>query len=828
MKGRSAPETAVPARRSAISAAAGIGPIGVWFATGGARASDLSNITISDSDTSTLLLLLLLLFGVLTAVLHIAGRNRWTRRERELANELEFTHAQLDRANLFLASEPQIVVAWDSPDARPRIEGDLSLVGDGQNAERALAFAGWLEPDMADKAEEALQRLLQRGESFSLTAAGLKGRHFEVFGRAIAGNAVMRVRDISGDRLQLVRLQEAHSRSVASVESVRKLLDLTPNPAWMRARDGCLEWVNIAYARSVDAADPAAAIAQKLELFESSARGDAQRVRAQKGVWRAKATATVAGQRKMFDAYELTIDQGSVGLALDVSEIEILRMEVERHVGAYRGIFDQLSTAVAIFDRTKRLTFYNAAYRQIWALDPAFLDQQPLDGEILDKLRAKRQLPEQADFRGWKAQALSAYQAMEPNETVWHLPDGRALRVVSSPNPQGGLTYLFDDATQNFALASQVNAMTRVQGETLDALKEGVAVFGADGRLKLSNPAFLSMWRLNAERVSARPHIDDIAKEVARLISQLPIWEELRSTVVGLVDERHGLELRMPRTDGLVLDCASLPLPDGATLLTFFDSTASANVERALTERNEALLSAEKLRNDFVNHVSYELRTPLTNIIGFTQLLADGGAGPLNPKQIEYAGYIKSSSSALLAIINDILDLASIDAGALELRLEEVEVGDAMRAAAEGVQDRVAENNIDLRIVATGDVGKFRADGRRVRQVLFNLLSNAIGFSESGQTVTLAAMRRGDEIVFKISDRGRGIAPEALEHVFERFESQPNGSRHRGPGLGLSIVRALVELHGGRVTIESVVGEGTLATCFFPIQAAGKVVQPAA
>ena len=116
-----------------------------------------------------------------------------------------------------------------------------------------------------------------------------------------------------------------------------------------------------------------------------------------------------------------------------------------------------------------------------------------------------------------------------------------------------------------------------------------------------------------------------------------------------------------------------------------------------------------------------------------------------------------------------------------------------------------------------------------MRQLLFNLLSNAIGFSEAGQTVTLAAMRRAEEVVFKISDRGRGIAPEALERVFDRFESQSNGARHRGPGLGLSIVRALVELHGGRITIESVVGEGTLVTCFFPVNAAASsFAQPAA
>ena len=470
------------------------------------------NGAIPDSDTSSLLLLLLLMFGVLTAVLHIAGRHRWTKRERELANELERTHGQLERANLFLASEPQIIVAWGGPNAKPRFEGDLALIGEAPSPERALAFAGWLEPAAAARAEEDVRRLLERGESFSLPAAGLKGRHFEIVGRAIAGDAVMRVRDVSGDRLQLLRLNEAHADAIAAYDRLKKLIDLQPNPAWVRARDGALEWVNAAYVRAVEAADAFGAVDQKLELFDTVVRSEAKRARAEGEVWRARAPATVNGQRRMYDAYELTSERGSVGLALDVSEAEALRHDADRNVEAYRRIFDKLSTAVAIFDRARHLTFYNAAYCQIWGLDPAYLDQSPADNEILDRLRAKRQLPEQADFRTWKAQLLAAYQALDPIETVWHLPDGRALRVSVSQNPQGGVTYLYDDATQSFALASQVNAMTRVQGETLDALKEGVAVFGADGRLKFCNPAFLDMWRVDPERASARPHFDEIGK----------------------------------------------------------------------------------------------------------------------------------------------------------------------------------------------------------------------------------------------------------------------------------------------------------------------------
>ena len=123
----------------------------------------------------------------------------------------------------------------------------------------------------------------------------------------------------------------------------------------------------------------------------------------------------------------------------------------------------------------------------------------------------------------------------------------------------------------------------------------------------------------------------------------------------------------MERRDGSALDCTAQPLPDGATLLTFIDVTASVNVERALTERNDALERASRLRDDFVHHVSYELRSPLTNIIGFTQLLGDETVGALNPRQREYAGHIMRSSAALLAILNDILDLASIDTGSLEL-----------------------------------------------------------------------------------------------------------------------------------------------------------------
>ena len=163
--------------------------------------------------------------------------------------------------------------------------------------------------------------------------------------------------------------------------------------------------------------------------------------------------------------------------------------------------------------------------------------------------------------------------------------------------------------------------------------------------------------------------------------------------------------------------------------------------ERALRERNEALEAADRLKIDFVHHVSYELRSPLTNIIGFAHFLGDPITGPLRDKQREYLNYITVSTNALLAIINNILDLATIDAGAMTLNLGAVDIRKTMEAAAEGVQDRLVKSGIQLEIRAAADIGSFIADERRVRQSLFNLLANAVGFSPGGETVTFTAQR---------------------------------------------------------------------------------------
>jgi signal transduction histidine kinase len=744
-------------------------------------------------------------------------RREWARREHALRGELASLRTAQDRAELLMASERQLIISWNGRDREARFEGDPTIAGEGATGKRVLAFGAWIVPGDAAVLESALEALRQRGEAFRFTVRSLAHSFIDVEGRTLGGRAILRLRDVTGDRSELLRARSELSAARADLHATTALLDTMAHPLWIRDNNQ-LAWANQAYLRAVEARSLEDATERSLELLDRPTREEASRRCASGAPFDARVTAVMAGQRHVLDVTERPTANGSAGIAVDVSELEGIQSELKRQMDAHVRTLDQLPTAVAIFDAAQRLSFHNAAYQRLFGLDSAFLASHPTDSEVLDRLRALRKLPEQADFRAWKSDLLSAYRAVEPREIWWHLPDRRSLRVVMNPNPNGGVTYLFDDVSEHFLLETKVTALTRVQSETFDTLKEGIAVFGMDGRLKLANRAFSDMWKLPPETLADHPHIDAIVRSCRLLAPQDEPWVDIRGAVAGLPDMRMGLTCRMERRDGTALDCTAQPLPDGATLLTFVDVTASVNVERALVERNEALERASRLRDDFVHHVSYELRSPLTNIIGFTQLLGDETVGALNPRQREYAGHIMRSSSALLAILNDILDLASIDTGSMELVPELVDIRSTIEAALRGLEDRLAESALHVVIDAPDDIGSFVADGKRVRQILFNLLSNAVGFSSPGQTIRVGARKTAGEVILEVEDRGRGIPPDVKARVFDRFESHTIGTRHRGVGLGLSIVRSFVELHGGRIDLVSTPGSGTTVTCVFPYE----------
>jgi signal transduction histidine kinase len=787
-----------------------------------AHAEDTSALTFSRQDIAGLTLPLgLLCFAVLAAIVLVRTRRIAAQNEAAAQDRMMVLNTEVDRLRALLLSEPQVLVAWAAGGNEPDIIGDTTIIAPSAVPERVLAFGSWLEAAAAQRMEQAVEALRDDARGFVMTLTTTAGRPIEAEGRAISGRAVLRLRDVGGIERDLVDLATKHDVLASDVETLRALLDSLPLPIWARDENGRLIFVNAAYARAVEAKDSNDAVEHGFELLDRPARDELARARAVGAPYTGRMPAIVAGARRTFEVIDAPSGQGSAGIAIDATEVEAMRAELARMIEAHRRILDQLATGVAVFGGDRKLAFYNNAFRSLFELDAGFLDQTPPDSAVLERLRADRKLPEQQDFRQWKNQLHEAYTAVEPKEHMWHLPDGRTLRVVTTPNPEGGITYLYDDVTERLDMHRRYDALIKVQSETLDHLAEAVAVFASDGKVRLHNPAFARMWKLAPEALDARPHIEAVTAWCQALHDDNAVWRSLRAAVTA-IEDRQPMAARIERRDGAMIDLTTMPLPDGATLVTFQDVSDTVNVERALIEKNDALEAADEIKIDFVHHVSYELRSPLTNIIGFAHFLGDPAFGSLTDKQREYLGYITVSTNALLAIINNILDLATIDAGAMSLNLSDVDIRASMDAAAEGVQDRLVKDNITLDIRAAADIGSFPADERRLRQILFNLLSNAVGFSPPNETVTLAAERRAGAVVFSVTDRGPGIPPEFKDKVFDWFHTDSRGSDHRGTGLGLSLVRSFVDLHGGTITIDSVVGQHTTVTCTFPVEQAAK------
>ena len=235
-------------------------------------------------------------------------------------------------------------------------------------------------------------------------------------------------------------------------------------------------------------------------MLDSAARESIAQARTAGGYYAGRLRAVAAGERRSFDVLDIRTETGSAGIGIDATEVETLHGALSRLADAHRRTLDQLSTGVAMFGADHRLNFYNAAYRALWDLDTVFLDQGPTNSAVIEVLRAARKLPEEQDFRQWKTQLHEAYRALEATEDILCIcPAGRTLRVVTTPNPDGGVTYLFHDVTERLDLERRFEELIRVQGETLDNLAEGVAVFGSDGRVRLHNAAFARMWRLSPQ-----------------------------------------------------------------------------------------------------------------------------------------------------------------------------------------------------------------------------------------------------------------------------------------------------------------------------------------
>jgi len=289
---------------------------------------------------------------------------------------------------------------------------------------------------------------------------------------------------------------------------------------------------------------------------------------------------------------------------------------------------------------------------------------------------------------------------------------------------------------------------------------------------------------------------------------------QIREMVRQTTNERESASGRISMTDGRHFQFAAVPLPDGNALFTMVDVTDSSRIEAALRERATALEEADRVKTDFVANMSYELRTPLTSIGGFAELLGGGYAGELTAKAKDYVGAILESVERLSKLINDVLDLTTGDARGVALEKERVDIAGLCRTALETVKPRAAEKAQKLEANISPSSGHVFGDARRLRESVEHVLQNAIAYTDRKGAITLTAEGDDTQAVIRIRDNGSGISGEDIPRVFNRFDriAEAGVRGEAALGLGLPLTRQFIEAHGGTVELESKQGKGTVVT----------------
>ncbi|WP_025897439.1 sensor histidine kinase [Sneathiella glossodoripedis] len=597
------------------------------------------------------------------------------------------------------------------------------------------------------------------------------------------------------------------------------LLNAAPFPIWRRDQQSRIVWHNNKYEEIVG---PPNSLGDVSELASSREPDQARKLAARARVTQSTQSElrkfVVGGDLRSFRVHEvpLEFENQLAGFAEDVSREEQMAADMNEHMRGQESVLENITTAIAIYGPDLRLTFYNQTYAKLWKLSDAFLQEKPTILEVLDKQRELRRLPEQADFSAYKAKRKALFtNLISMQEELVQLPDETMLRTVIAPHSMGGLFFMFEDVTDRVVLERARNTQTAVQRATLDNLYEAVAVFGSDARLKLYNSGFSTIWGIPQEYLEEDMHISVLIDKI------FDMWKldqngDLRDRYIANVTRRDAYSGQLQQPTGRTVNYNRVPLPDGNVLYTYIDVTDQLRIERVLTERNDALQAADRMKTEFVASVSHELRTPLNTIIGFAEILVKQFFGPLNVKQNEYGQGILDSSNHLLTLINDILDMANIQAGKIELELEPVDVHALLANVITMVHDRARKRQIQIDFDISEDLGWATLDERRIKQVIFNLFSNSIKFTRPGGRVYLEAGRNAEGLLIKVIDTGIGISREAQDRIFERFAKGDTTHENAGAGIGLSLVKSFVEMHEGRVWLESDENTGTTVYCQLP------------
>ncbi len=745
-----------------------------------------------------------------------------------------FVAGQAERLGSLVEASPQLPVIVRADwriEASEKLGRWLGLEQGPRNFDELRGLGSGLDPDGHDALRQAILGAQRGAKPFILSLKPEGSERTIILHGAPAPQAVggpgtilLWLSDATDGQHALAQARSDRDEAMAAFEALSGLIEAAPFPMWFRDTDLNLALVNGAYVRAVEAKGAAAVIDGGIELCETvagvSAAEAADEARIAGSARIRTIPVTIEGERRIMRVVDVPLAPtggrviGIAGYAIDIQELESERGAHRRFVDTQRELLDRLSAAVAQFGPDQGLAFANLPFRRLFALDVDDVAEARPFARLLDAWREGGRTPEVRDYPEWRQAHVDWFAQAGASEEDWLLRDGTHLHVVAQPTPDGGLLLIAEDKTEQVQLAGARDTLLRVRTATFDNLFEAIAVFAPDGRLHLWNQRFRRLWGIDEGALAAHPRVDALMGGLAdRLVkpNQISIVQEVIRAAT-LERQQRGGEISF--ADGRHFDFASIPLPDGNALLIMLDITPSRKMEGALRERNEALEAADKVKTAFLSRMSYELRTPLTSIGGFGEMLQAGYAGKLSDQQQRYVNAIMDSVAVLGRQIDNVLDLAQGEAGSLVVERAPVDVRALLDGALAEAKPFAASEKIELVGNISPDLGSIDGDAPRLARLVASMLDNAVRFTaptrKAGGRVLLHATgdARGVDII--VSDNGPGM-PEAVAAVTKGKQAGTASG-----GIGLALARQLVAAHGGTMEVLSEPGHGTLVRISLP------------
>ncbi|HUB44085.1 MAG TPA: PAS-domain containing protein [Acetobacteraceae bacterium] len=509
-------------------------------------------------------------------------------------------------------------------------------------------------------------------------------------------------------------------------------------------------------------------------------------------------------------------DGGWTMTVTDVTPVVQAEDEASRRARGLDAILDAIPQGICVFGPDQRVTMFNRAHAQVMAGVPLAIGDHWLD---VVRRRAEAGEYGQGNVEEIVAQQ-TALDANRPQVRRRRRPNGMVVDVRTVPLPTGGFILVVSDITPLTAAEAELSHRAEEMAAMLASIHHGVMLWGGDHRLIASNAAVAHMMNHPQGLLTPGRTEDEILANMVQR-GELGDGPAAQAYADGLrqLDRSTTYNRTLRLRDGRVIDIRSEPIPGGGWVSTYTDVTETRQTEEELRHAKEAAETANQAKSRFLATMSHELRTPLNSVIGFSDALLREAPNPTPARVAEFARQINEAGRSLLNLINIILDVARIEAGRFDLASDIVDVGRLVRAAVRQADAAAQAAEIALRVELPDHLPRLHGDERRLAQVLRQLLSNAVKFTEIGGTVTAGARLEPDgSLLIFVRDTGIGIPEGDLERVFEPFTQLDStlARRYQGSGLGLYVSRALVSGHGGGLSLASRAGEGTTAEIRLP------------